>query len=72
MQDNKSYIFLHNNYLFLVSKGIKHINICYFFVIDKIQKKEMKIEYYLTKDIVADYSNKPIQRILFVKQRNII
>ena len=36
MQDNKSLIILYKNYLFSIGKGMKHINIYYFFVLDKL------------------------------------
>ena len=44
----------------------------YFFVTDKIDKKEVKIIYCPTDKMIADYSSKPTQRILFEFQRNTI
>ena len=67
LQDNKSCIVLHKNHSYSVEKGSKHINIKYFFVIDKIVKKEVKIVYYSIEEIVKDYSSKLIQSILFIK-----
>lgn len=51
---------LHKNYLYLVGKGSKYINVMYFFIIDKVEKKEVKIIYCPTEDIAADYSSKPM------------
>ena len=45
MQDNKSAILLQKNWPFSTGKGSKHINIRYFFVVDKIKHKEIKIMY---------------------------
>ena len=57
-QDNESCILLHKHYPFSVSKGSKHINVQYFFVVDKAEKKEVQIVYYLTEKMIADFSTK--------------
>ena len=44
----------------------------YTFVVDKIQNKEVKIIYCPTDDMIADFSSKPIQGLVFKQQRNII
>ena len=60
MQDNKSAILLQKNWPYSTRKGSKHINVQYFFVIDKIRNKEVKIIYCPTKLMVADYNTKPL------------
>ena len=72
MQDNKSIISLHKNYPYSVGKGSKHIHVRYFFIVDCIEKKEMKLLYYPTEEMIIDYSSKPTQGALFIWQRNVI
>ena len=43
MQDNKSAILLQKNWPFSTGKGSKHIHVRYFFVVDKIKNKEVRI-----------------------------
>ena len=43
IQDNQSCMLLHKNHPFSVGKGSKHVNVRYFFVVDKAEKKEVKI-----------------------------
>ena len=45
MQDNQSSILLHKNHPFSVKKGSKNIKIRYFFVIDKMNSREVRIVY---------------------------
>ena len=70
MQDNETCVLLHQNYLFSTGKGSKHTNVRCFFVVDKIQKKEVRIVYCPTVDMVADCSSKPLQGTIFVVHRN--
>ena len=72
LQDNKSSIILHKNYPYSVGKGSKHINVRYFFVVDKVKKKEVKMIYCPMEKMIADYSSKPTQETLFAYQRNTI
>ena len=53
-QDNQSAILLKNNGKASSSRRTKHLKIMYFFITDRIKKGELKIEYCLTDDIVAD------------------
>ena len=55
-----------------MGKGSKHINVRYFFVVDKMEKKDVKMVYYPTEKMIANYSTKPTQGSLFVYQRNTI
>ena len=50
----------------------RHINIRYFFVKDRIAKGEIKIEYCLTKLMVADVLTKPVQGRLFLELRDLL
>ena len=59
MQDNQSCILLQKNYPYSNGKGSKHIHIRYFFVVDKIRNKEVKIAYCPTAKMIANYSSKP-------------
>ena len=43
MQDNQSTILLANNGRASVGKGSKHVDIHYFFVTDRIEKKHIKV-----------------------------
>ena len=70
MQDNKSAILLQKNWPFSTGKGSQHINVRYFFVVDKIKNKEVKIVYCPTEKMIADYNTKPLQGKLFYYFRN--
>ena len=72
MQDNQSCILLQKNYPYSNGKGSKHIDVQYFFVVDKIKNEEVKIVYCPTEKMIADFSSKPTQRKLFEFQRNTI
>jgi len=53
-------------------KGSQHISIRYFLITDKIDKKEIRVRYSSTKEILTDFYTKPIQCRLFQKFRNLI
>ena len=71
-QDNKSAILLENNGRMSSTKRTKHIELRYFYIKDKVSKKEINIEYCPTEDMVSDFFTKPTQGSLFLKQRDII
>ena len=71
-QDNKSAMLLEKNGKASSGKRTKHIDICYFFVTDQIQKKRMSVEWCPTADMVADYWTKPNQGKLFRRNRDLI
>ena len=50
----------------------KHVDIRYFFVKDRVEKKEIIIEHCPTDKMVADYFTKPLQGVLFNKLRRVI
>jgi hypothetical protein len=58
-QDNKSAILMEKNGKASSSKRTKHINIRYYFVTDRIQKKDLTVEWCPTGDMIGDYMTKP-------------
>jgi len=72
MQDNQSCILLENNGRYSAGKGSKHIDIRYFFITDRIEKKHIKVKYCPTKEMIADFFTKPLQGALFYKFRDAI
>lgn len=70
--DNQSAILLENNGRASSSKRTRHINIRYYFVKDKIDSGEIKIEYCPTKQMMADFFTKPLQGSPFLTFRNFI
>ena len=72
MQDNKSAILLQKNYPYSSGSGSKHIHVRYYFVVDKIKNKEVKIVFCPTTEMLRDYSSKPQQGALFTSMRNTI
>jgi hypothetical protein len=69
-QDNQSSIKLSENGKASSGKGTRHIYIRYFFITDRIARKEVGIQYCPTKEMVADYFTKPLQGELFYKFRD--
>lgn len=67
MQDNnnKKAILLQKNWPFSTGKGSKHINVRYFFVVDKIKNKEVRIIHCPTEEMIADFNTKPLQGMMF-------
>jgi len=57
-QENMSAILLEKNGKASSGKRTKHINIRYFFVTDRIQKKEMKVEWCppTEEDMIGDFA----------------
>jgi hypothetical protein len=72
MQDNQSTILLANNGRYSAKKGSKHIEIRYFFITDRIQKKHIRVQYCPTEEMIADFFTKPLQGALFYKFRDAI
>ena len=50
----------------------RHIHIRYFFVKDRVDKKEVKIEYCPSLDMLADFFTKPLQGKLFLKFKEVL
>ncbi len=60
LQDNQSSILLERNGRASSDKRTGHINIRYFFITDRVNMKEVEIEWRPTKEMVADFMNKPL------------
>ena len=71
-QDNQSAMLLENNGRMSSTKRTKHINIRYFYIKDRIQNKDLRIEYCPTDQMVADFYTKPLQGQLFYQHRDAI
>ena len=52
--------------------NLRHVDIKYFWVKDKVDKKEVRIEYCPTTLMLADYFTKPLQGKLFRRFRQVI
>jgi hypothetical protein len=71
LEDNLSTISLVNNGK-SNSERTRHIAIRFFFISDKINEKEIKIEYVSTFEQIADILTKPLQGEAFTKLRNML
>ena len=71
-QDNMSSMLLENNGRGSSSKRTKHMEVRYFFITDRINAKQVRVEYCPTDQMVADYFTKPLQGSLFRRLRSII
>ena len=69
-QDNKSAMLLEQNGRASSSKRTRHINIRYYFVTDRINCGEIKLQYCPTTKMLGDYFTKPLQGTLFNKFRD--
>ncbi len=70
-QDNKSTIILAEKGQ-STSSRTRHISIRYFFIKDRIDSKEVSMQYCGTEDMIADSLTKPLQGSLFMKHRRAI
>ena len=59
-QDNQSTIHMAKNGRDSTTGNSRHINIRYFFVKDRIDKGEMRVDYLPTNVMLADYFTKPL------------
>ena len=69
-QDNTSTIQLEQNGKRSSTKRMRHINIRYFYVTDKIKDGDVSVIYKPTHDMVSNYLTKPVQSLLFAKHRD--
>src|SRR5210317_809384 len=67
--DNRSAILLEKNGKASSGKLTKHINIRYFFIKDRIDNGEIKVEYCPTDEMTADFFTKPLQGKKFIQFR---
>ena len=68
-QDNKSAILLKKNGKASSLKRTKHINIRYFFVHDRVDKKELELEHCPNEEMWADVLTKPKQGLAWITFR---
>ena len=71
-QDNQSAIKMEKNGRNSCTGNSRHIDIRYFFIKDRVENKEILIEFCLTENMLADNFTKPLQGRLFNFFRNII
>ena len=71
-QDNQSAIRLEKNGRNSCTGNSRHIDIRYFFVKDRVDKKELQIVYCPTEQMLADYFTKPLNGSLFRLYRGVI
>ena len=71
-QDNQSAMKMITNGRMSCTSNSKHVDIRYFFIKDRIHKKEIEIAYCPTDEMLADYFTKPLQGALFNKLRRVI
>ena len=48
------------------------MDVCYFFVMDRIQHGEVTTEWFPTSEMIADYMTKPLQGKMFTKFCNMV
>ena len=65
-QDSQSTILMLKNGRNSCTSNSRHINIRYFFIKDRIDKKEARVEYCLTEITLADFFTKALQCRLFL------
>ena len=71
-QDNQSTILMLKNGRNSCTGNSRHIHIRYFFVKDRVDKKEVKIEYCPSLNMLADFFTKPLQGQLFLKFKQVL
>ena len=71
-QDNKSSILLETNGRGSSGKNTRHINVRYFFVADRVESGEIRIEHCPTGIMIADYFTKALQGATFRRLRDMI
>jgi hypothetical protein len=71
-QDNQAAILLEKNGRASSGKRTKHINTRFFFITDRIGKKEVTVKWCPTEDMTADFWTKPLQGASFRRMRDLI
>ena len=69
-QDNKSTILLSENGKASSSKHTKHLDVRYYFVTDCIKRREVKVVYCPTENMLADFFTKLLQGAVFWQMRS--
>ena len=68
-QDNMAKILLEVNGPFSCSKRTKHISAIYFFIKEKIEDRELKVQYLPTENMQTGILNHPDQGMKFCKDK---
>ena len=71
-QDNQSCMKMHINGRNSCTGNYRHINVQYFFVKDRIDKGELKVEYYPTLLMITNYFTKPLMGARFRELQEVI
>ena len=71
-QDNRSMMLMLKNGRNSCTGNSRHIAIRYFFVKDRIDKGELRVEYCPSSIMLADFFTKPLQGHLFKMFRDVI
>ena len=71
-QDNQSAIRMETNGRNSCTGNSRHVDIRYFFVKDRVDRKEIEISYCPTESMLADFFTKPLQGTLFRTFRAVI
>ncbi len=71
-QDNKSAILLETKGRASLSKQTKHIEIRYYYIVDRIANGDLSIVWCPTDKIIADFLTKPLQGKVFQKFRDVL
>ena len=71
-QDNQSAIRMEKNGQNSCTGNSRHIHIRYFFVKNRNYKGEMRVEYFPTHLMLADFFTKPLMGDLFRKLRDVV
>ena len=71
-QDNKSAILMEKNGRNSCTGNSRHINVRYFFIKDRVEKGEIKVEYLPTDLMLADFFTKPLHGSKFHYFRDFI
>jgi len=65
-QDNKSTILLAENGRASCSKRMHHLDVRYYFISDQIKKGHVKVAFFPTQEMIADFFTTPLQGALYM------
>ena len=71
-QDNQSAILLKKNGRKSSSRCTWHLNICYYFISNRINTRDIKVEFCPMDDMIVDFFTKPLQGKTFLKFQDLI
>ena len=69
-QDNRSAMLLEKNGRASSGPRSRHINIRFYFITDRIAKRELRVDWCPTRNMILDYGTKPLQGSLFRSLRD--